>query len=119
VSRPERIVVLVRPRNPGNLGAAARVAESFDVVELRVVRPAASRDEVEAMRLAGVSRDLLAHAREFDSLADAVADCDAVAAATSTRGRDLEPVRLPELPKLVAELRPGRLALVFGPEKGG
>ena len=113
-------VVLVRTRNPLNMGAAARAMSNFGVRHLRVVKPydAAFRDARSAV---GASA-LLANAEEFNSVADAVADCSLVVGTTAVRQRELQhPLhRLEYGARLMRKrLGSGRVALLFGSEKVG
>jgi tRNA/rRNA methyltransferase len=65
---------------------------------------------------------VLAEAREFASVADAVADCRLVIGTTAARRRELEQplVALDEAaPPVQAALAQGRVALLFGSEKHG
>src|SRR5712692_11941989 len=74
-------VVLVRTRNPLNIGAAARAMSNFGFLRLRVV----NSYEVawrEARSAVGASA-LLAGAEEFKSVAEAVADCTLVVGTTA------------------------------------
>jgi TrmH family RNA methyltransferase len=113
-------IVLVRTRQPGNLGSAARVSKNFGVSDLRVVEPAAAADE-EAVRLSSGADDLLAAARRFDDLEPALADFDVVVATSSLRGREEQRyLELADLPSFLAEVGgEARVAFVFGPERSG
>src|SRR6266849_5152528 len=66
-------IVLVAPRNPLNIGAAARAMSNFGVSELRLVNPydVAFREARSAVK----ARGILTRAREYPALAEAVADC--------------------------------------------
>lgn len=113
-------VVLVRTRNPLNIGAAARVMSNFGFLRLRVVNPyeVAFR---EARSAVGASA-LLASAEEFKSVAEAVADCALVVGTTAAGRRELQqPLRrLEEAARLVRkQLSSSRVALLFGSEKTG
>ncbi|HEY5176219.1 MAG TPA: TrmJ/YjtD family RNA methyltransferase [Terriglobales bacterium] len=113
-------VVLVAPRNPLNIGAAARAMSNFGFFHLRVVNPyeVAFR---EARSAVGAS-ELLANAEECKSLAEAVADCTLVVGTTAVRHRDLQhPLkRLEQGARVIRKhLGSGRVALVFGTEKFG
>ncbi|MGA3054851.1 MAG: TrmJ/YjtD family RNA methyltransferase [Candidatus Korobacteraceae bacterium] len=113
-------VVLVAPRNPLNIGAAARAMSNFGFLHLRVVNPyeVAYR---EARSAVGAS-DLLANAVEYKSLADAVADCTLVVGTTAVRHRELQhPLkRLEHGARVIRkQLAYGRVALLFGTEKFG
>jgi TrmH family RNA methyltransferase len=80
-------VVLVSTRNPLNIGAAARAMSNFGFSHLRVVNPyePAYREARSAVGAASV----LAKAEEFDSVADAVADCTLVVGTTAVGHREL------------------------------
>jgi TrmH family RNA methyltransferase len=114
-------VVLVRPRNPLNIGAAARAMSNFGVHRLRLVNPYAAGFR-EARSAVGAS-DLLNQAEEFKSVAEAVADCALVVGTTAVRNRVLQqPVkRLDEHAgaAIREQLRTERVALLFGSEKIG
>jgi tRNA/rRNA methyltransferase len=114
-------VVLVSPRNPLNIGAAARGMANFGFGHLCVVAPYA-RSWREARSAVGAPQ-LLETAQEAPTLAEALADCTlAVGTGTLDRRKPEQPVvGLPALaPELVAEMeRGGRVALVFGSEKHG
>lgn len=113
-------VVLVATRNPLNIGAAARAMSNFGFAHLRVVNPweAAFREARSAVGAAPV----LSGAREFTSVADAVADCTLVVGTTSVGRRELHH-RVHTLeaaaPLIRRRLRSGRVALLFGSEKVG
>ena len=64
-------VVLVAPRNPLNIGAAARAMSNFGVFDLRLVNAydVAFREAKSAVK----AGHILERAREFPTLADAVA----------------------------------------------
>jgi TrmH family RNA methyltransferase len=113
-------IVLVRPHLSSNLGSVARVAKNFGVCDLRLVEPAAAADD-EADRLSSGAQDVLAQARRFSSLSEAVEEFPAVVTTTSLRGRGRHRARdLSELPDLLAEVgRSSRIAFVFGPERSG
>jgi len=113
-------VVLVGTRNPLNLGAAARAMSNFGFLRLRVVNPyeVAFREARSAMGAA----DLLAGAEEFQSVAEAVADCTLVVGTTSIQHRDLQhPIRrLDESATLLLQhMASASVALLFGSEKFG
>ncbi len=113
-------IVLVSPRNPLNIGAAARAMSNFGFSSLRVVRPYESGFR-EARSAVGAS-ELLAKAEEYDSVASAVGDCSLVVGTTAVRNRNLHhPVRrLEDAARLIRRrLHSCRVALLFGSEKFG
>jgi tRNA/rRNA methyltransferase len=113
-------VVLVAPRNPLNIGAAARAMSNFGFKSLRVVNPYTPSFRV-AKSAVGAS-DLLASAESFKSVAEAVEDCTLVVGTTAVRNRDLQhPARRPEYGgRMIRQrLRTSNVALLFGSEKFG
>ncbi len=114
-------VVLVSPRNPLNIGAAARAMANFGFSRLTVVAPYEPHWR-EAKSAVG-SEELLQNARCAERLEEALAECTLVAgtATLADRRPEQEVLPLPELaPRVQHELdRGGRVALVFGPEKRG
>jgi TrmH family RNA methyltransferase len=110
----------VATRNPLNIGAAARAMSNFGFLQLRVVNPyeVAFR---EARSAVGASA-LLARAEEFNSVAEAVADCTLVVGTTAVGRRGLQhPVRpLEDGARLIRKrLGSSHVALLFGSEKVG
>jgi tRNA/rRNA methyltransferase len=114
-------VVLVSPRNPLNIGAAARAMANFGFRQLAVVDPFEANWR-EAKSAVGAP-ELLLEAKETATLAEAVAHCTLVVGTGSLTYRKPEQpvVQLPDLAPLVErELRRGgRVAMVFGPENHG
>jgi TrmH family RNA methyltransferase len=115
------VVVLVRPRNPLNIGAAARAMSNFGARRLRLVNPYAPGFR-EARSAVGAS-ELLDQADEYKTVAEAVADCALVVGTTAVRNRVLQqPVQpLDERAGTTIRLRlqTERVALLFGSEKIG
>lgn len=114
-------IVLVSPRNPLNMGAAARAMANFGFSHLTVAAPYAPHWR-EAKSAIGAPQ-ILDRAHEAATLSEAVAHASFVlGTGTLTHRKPEQPViLLPELgPLLQRELaRGGRIALVFGPEKHG
>ncbi len=114
-------IVLVRPRNPLNIGAAARAMANFGFRDLVVVDP--YEPVWREARSAVGAEAVLAAARAVHTLAEAVADRTLVAGTTSAKRRKLraesaaELLPLPELSTRVP--KSAKVALLFGPEKHG
>ncbi len=113
-------VILVAPRNPLNIGAAARAMSNFGFFHLRVVSPyeLAFREA----RSAVGAEPLLAQAEEFKTVAEAVEDCTLVVGTTAVGLRQLQhPVRrLDQAARLLRKhLAGNHVALLFGSEKRG
>ena len=121
-SQRDRIeVVLVSPRNPLNIGAAARAMANFGFRRWPWWRPMSSTGARQS-RLSA-RRELLQNAKSTRGLAEAVADCTLVIGTGTLAHRKPEQpvVPLPALAPFVQQeiARGGRVALVFGPEKRG
>jgi len=85
----ERVcVVLVRARNPSNIGAVARAMHDFGFGALRVVNEFAP--PLEAAKSAVDASAVMANAVAYASVADAVADCTLVVGTTAVGERDLQ-----------------------------
>jgi tRNA/rRNA methyltransferase len=114
-------IVLVRPRNPLNIGAAARAMANFGLLEMAVVAPFEPTWK-EARSAAVGAETVMARARAVPALVDAIGDATLVIGTTTGSRRNLGRELLP-LPELAAELRRrnarGRAALLFGSEKTG
>jgi tRNA/rRNA methyltransferase len=77
------IVVLVEPQLGENIGAAARAMANFGLARLRLVAPRQSWPNAKARIMAAGADRILDAAVLYDSLADAIADCTFVLAATA------------------------------------
>ena len=113
-------IVLVAPRNPLNIGAAARAMSNFGFTHLRLVNPydIAFREARSAIK----SQYILEQAQVFDKLADAITDCALVVGTTAVGHRDLHiPLYRLETagPLLREHLASAPAALLFGSEKFG
>lgn len=114
-------IVLVETSHAGNIGAVARAMKNMCLEELALVNPCPHLTEEAVARASGAD-DLLRRARLFDSLEEALADCELVVGASAR----LRKVRWPQLDprecavKLAGEAAAGRrAALVFGRERTG
>jgi len=114
-------VVLVRPRNPLNIGAAARALANFGLLEMAVVAPFEPTWQ-EARTSAVGGEKVIAAARSVPTLEAAIGDANLVIGTTTGSGRILGRELLP-LPDLAMWLRRrrarGTAALLFGSEKTG
>jgi TrmH family RNA methyltransferase len=113
-------VVLVAPRNPLNIGAAARAMSNFGCMDLRLVN--AYNVAFQEARSAVKAGHILERAREYPTLADAIGDCSLAVGTTSLGSRAVEhPIRRLEYGgRLIRRQMAGsRVALLFGSEKFG
>jgi len=114
------LVVLVRPRNPVNIGAAARALANFGLPDLVVVAPfEPAWDEARSSAVGGDT--VIASARAMPTLADAIGDATTVVGTTTGTHRNLgrELLSLPELAAWLRQHASGKTALLFGSEKTG
>ena len=117
---PRLRIVLVEPREAGNVGAVARVMKNFGFEELWIVGEHPELLPVSSWWASGAD-DVLAAARYAPTLHDAVADAHLTVATTSMRGRTT-PVSFTArtLRERFSTLTEGQtLALVFGREDHG
>jgi tRNA/rRNA methyltransferase len=111
-------VVLCQPRNPLNIGAAARAISNFGFRHLRVVNPydPAFREAVSAVGGAPV----LQSAELCSTVADALQDCTMVVGATAIGHRELQqPLLTLAQAAPVMRANSGPVGLLFGSEKFG
>jgi TrmH family RNA methyltransferase len=114
------LAVLVRTFSPGNLGAAARAAKNFGA-GLALLEPRVDPLHPDAIAYASGAEDLLTGSRTLESWDALREDVARTVALSSLRGRATR--GLPPATTFAAvrrDLRAGRrVALVFGPERGG
>ena len=114
------VVVLVAPRNPLNIGAAARAMSNFGFLRLRVVNPydVAYAEAKSAVNAAAV----LESSEQFATVAEAIADCSLVVGTTAI-GHSVLQHPLQRLEHAAKEIRAhassGQVAILFGSEKFG
>jgi len=118
---PALRIVLVEPKEEGNVGAVARAMRNFDVTDLILVNPCPIGND--ARRRAMHGREILASARSVSQLTAALLGIDLI---VGTSGIDTESekrfARIAIAPRdlavRIASFR-GRVALVFGREDFG
>jgi len=118
--------IMTEPSHPGNVGSAARAIKTMGFTDLVLVAPKTPEITLqpEAIALASGAGDVLADAKTFDQLKDALAPVT-LAFALTARERDLGPpacdireaanmaqMHLKDYPE-------GRIALVVGTERSG
>ena len=116
-------VVLVRARNPSNIGAVARAMHDLGYADLRVVNEYPV--PFEAAKSAVDASSVLTATRTPTNVADAVADCTLVLGTTAVGERALEhPLHMLEdaallIRNTLARDPAARVAILFGSEKTG
>ena len=122
-SLPRVAVVLVRARNPNNIGAVARAMHDFGFSDLRIVNDFSM--PLEGARSAVDASTVLHAASAHSSVAEAVADCTLVIGTTAVGERDLNHPLLaldeapPKVHDALASNSGRKIALLFGSEKTG
>lgn len=113
-------IILVGTSHTGNIGSVARAMKTMGLSELYLVAPKELPDG-QAYALSAGASDILANAKVFDTLQQAIKDC-ALVIGSSARSRTLswpmlEPRECGVKAVLEAEKQP--VALVFGRESSG
>lgn len=115
-------IVLVEPRDAGNVGAAARAMKNFGFTDLWIAGPGDERtDDVSAWWAVGAN-DVVESATRVATLEEALVDCHLAVATTAARERHVFEQLTPHEVARLAEETLGdehRLALVFGRERWG
>jgi tRNA/rRNA methyltransferase len=115
------LVVLVRPRFPENIGAAARVTANMGLGGLRVVAPERLWKEPMERMATAQGMPVLEAMQVHEDLGQALAGCVGALATTARvgpkRGRLIPPRAA--APQMLQYAASGKAALVFGPEDKG
>ena len=111
-------IVLVSPKGPDNIGSAARAMKNFGLSDLRIVQPRCRLEQ--ARMMASHAQDVLVNARVFETLLEAVGECELVVATTARDRRDHTPPVSPrEVAALFVTQPASSSAVVFGREEHG
>ncbi|OCC25070.1 rRNA methyltransferase [Croceicoccus estronivorus] len=113
------MIVLVRPQLGENIGKAARAMLNFGLSELRLVSPRDGWPNPSAGPAASGADIVLEQAQVFDSVGQAVSDCEHVYATTVRKRGVTKPVLTPEKAAQDITTLSGRHAILFGPERSG
>ena len=119
MTAPLPAIVLVRPQLGENIGKAARAMLNFGLTDLRLVAPRDGWPNPSAGPAASGADSVLAQARVFDSVAEAVADCPFVYATTVRKRGLVMPVVSPEEAAREMWRNDGPSAILFGAERSG
>jgi tRNA/rRNA methyltransferase len=113
-------IVLVRPRDPRNVGSACRAMKCMGITSLGIVADGII-DPTQARTLAHYASDVLENARVYPDLRAAVEDAVLIAGTTRRRGKNRKYFTLfPEqLAERVAAVGRGTVAVLFGNEETG
>lgn len=112
-------IVLVETSHPGNIGAVARAMKNMSLSNLRLVSPKIFPSADATARASG-AHDILASTQVFDSLAEAISDCQMVLG-SSARDRTISWPQLTarECAERFSHTADQNTAIVFGRENSG
>jgi len=114
-------IVLMAPKYPENIGAAARCAMNMGISRLIIVRKEVPDEEKMLKMATHKAAHLIRHLAHFDNLKDALAPFSHVVGTTARQGRkrliENSPRHMPET--ILPLLKNNRVALLFGPEHRG
>ena len=115
-------IVLVEPQLGENIGFSARAMGNFGLRDLRLVAPRDGWPNYKALAAAAVAEPIVAETRVFDTLEEALADCNYVVATTARPREMVKPVFSPETAASTLRVRAEageRCAVMFGGERNG
>ncbi len=114
------LIILARPSESGNVGAACRAMKTMGFSRLAIVAPERELDPRDVGMMAVHAMDVYEGATFHDTLLDAVSGSSLVVAMTRRRGRKRKAFSVP-IQEFSADAwkRPGPIALVFGNERTG
>jgi len=113
-------IILVKPQMGENIGATARVMKNFGITDLRIIAPRDGWPNERATAMSAHAGDIVAKAKIFETIADAVADMNMVFA-TAAKSRDMEkPLITPEQAADISfRQQPAKVGFMFGRESSG
>ncbi|MCU0284881.1 MAG: hypothetical protein MUF15_00655 [Acidobacteria bacterium] len=114
-------VVMVEPKNPGNIGAAVRAMKNMGISHLRLVNPIEYRESIEQKKMGYRAQEITEASEEFATLEEALADISLVFLATSKHGKWKKDIIYPEKAgEIIMEHHlDDKIAVVFGREDSG
>ncbi len=118
----ERVhIVLVEPKGPGNIGSVVRAMKNMGLSHLRLVNPVPFREEAEQKKMGYRSQEIIAAAREFPTLSDALQGISQVFLATAKAGKWKRDFLTPAqaAAQITSSASGEKIALVFGREDKG
>ena len=122
IETPAPIVVLVEPQLGENIGAAARAMANFGLPRLRLVKPLKGWPNEKARVMAAGADRILDGVVLYDTLEEAIGDCNFVLATTARNHDQAKPVISADA--AAAEMAPRvawgeSVAIIFGRERIG
>jgi tRNA/rRNA methyltransferase len=114
-------LILVRPKSPENIGAAARIAWNMGIDRLILVRDSLPEREPMARMATHKAAHLIDNLEIYPSLPEALTNFTVVIGTTARRGRQRFVAQTPRqmVEALLPQLANNQAALLFGPEDTG
>ncbi len=114
-------VVLVEPKNPGNIGASVRAMKNMGINHLRLVNPVDYRDDDEQKKMGYRAQDIVEKSKVYPSLREALGDIHVSFLATRKAGKWKRDFLYPEdAAALMAQhAHKEKIAVIFGREDSG
>jgi len=112
--------ILIEPKEPGNIGAAARAMKNMGFRNLELVKPADHLAE-EARQMACQSTDVLENAKVYATFGAAIRDKQFIVGTTRRTGRTrgmIVPVK-EGVRRIIRSAGKNKIALLFGRERNG
>jgi len=115
-------VVLVEPKEPGNIGSVVRAMKNMGISHLRLVNPPIGyKDDTEQKKFGYRAQEITGKSRKFTSLTDALKDISTAFLATTKKGKWKRDFLLPEQAAEMIGQRAHKekIAVIFGREESG
>ncbi len=115
-------VVLVEPKEPGNIGSVVRAMKNMGISHLRLVNPPGGyQDNDEQKKFGYRAQEITQNSKTFTNLTDALKDISVAFLATSKKGKWKRDFLLPQqAAEMISQLaHKEKIAVIFGREVSG
>lgn len=115
-------VVLVEPKEPGNIGSVVRAMKNMGISHLRLVNPPQGyKDDTEQKKFGYRAQEITQNSKRFTNLTDALKDISMAFLATTKKGKWKRDFLLPEQAAEMIGQRAHKekIAVIFGREESG
>jgi tRNA/rRNA methyltransferase len=115
-------VVLVEPKEPGNIGSVVRAMKNMGISHLRLVNPPQGyKDDTEQKKFGYRAQEITENSKKFNDLPGALKDISTAYLATTKKGKWKRDFLLPEQAAEMIGQRAHKekIAVIFGREESG